>query len=118
MTNGLGVMTFQSWPGSLNFVLDRIAHHEKYDCLTPIRKQYQETFNSNIVGNVLSFLTAIYTPYSDKHNKRYSHQKVADQRRFQQKAGNIFSFGARVRICSRTELKEHFGHNEVWLMIF
>jgi hypothetical protein len=54
---------------------------------------------------------AICMHYFDKHNKNYSHQKVADQRRFQQKAGNRFGFGARVRISSRTELMEPFGQN-------
>jgi hypothetical protein len=49
-------------------------------------------------------------PYSHKHNKIYSHLKVVDQHRLQQKAGNTFSFGARVKIGSGTELKKQIGH--------
>jgi hypothetical protein len=59
--------------------------------------QSQETLKTNIVANFPRLLMAIYTPYSDKHNKSYSHQKVSDQHRFQQKAGNRFSFGTRVK---------------------
>jgi hypothetical protein len=70
----------------------------------------QETFNTNIVFDFLSLLTAICMHYFDKYNKSYSHWKVADQRRFQQKAGNRFSFGARVKIGSGMELKEQIGH--------
>jgi hypothetical protein len=49
-------------------------------------------------------------PYFDKHNKSYSHQQVADQRQFQQKARNRFSVGVRVKIDSGTELTEQIGH--------
>jgi hypothetical protein len=48
--------------------------------------------------------------YSNDHNESYSHRKAADQRRFQQKAGNRFSLGGRVKICSGTELKKQIGH--------
>jgi hypothetical protein len=43
--------------------------------------QSQESFNTNIVDNFLNFMKAIYTPYSDKHNKSYIHRKVVDQQR-------------------------------------
>jgi hypothetical protein len=69
--NGLEVMTFQSWPSCRNSVLDRIMHPEKSECLIPIRLQYQETFNTNIVANFLSFITAIHTPQSDKRFRSY-----------------------------------------------
>jgi hypothetical protein len=72
--------------------------------------QSEETFNNNIVDSFFSFPTAICMHYFDKHNKSYSHRNVADQRRFQQKTGNRFSSGARVKICFRTELKEQIGH--------
>jgi predicted DNA-binding protein with PD1-like motif len=70
--------------------------------------QSEETLNTNIVDNFLSFTMAICMHYFDKQNmhyfdkqnKSYSHRKVADQRRFQQKARNRFSFGGRVKICS------------------
>jgi hypothetical protein len=70
----------------------------------------QETFNTNMVANFLSSLMAIYTPYSDKHNKSYSHRQVADQHRFNRKS-ETNSVGAKVRISSRTELKGPFGQN-------
>jgi hypothetical protein len=110
MINGLGVMTFGSRSGCWNSVLDSIEPPKKSERLAPIRMQSQETFNTNIVANFLIFLTAIYTLYSDKHNNSYSQRKVVDQRWFQQKAENIFGFGAGVRICSATELKEQIGH--------
>jgi hypothetical protein len=69
----------------------------------------EETFNTNIVDNFLSFPTAIFIHYFDEYNKSYSHRKVADQRRFQQKAENRFSFGGGVKICSGTELKDQIG---------
>jgi hypothetical protein len=71
--------------------------------------QYPETFNTNIVASFFSFLTDIYMRNFDKHNKSYGHQKVADQRRFQHRAGNRFSFRVEIRNCSETELEEQIG---------
>jgi hypothetical protein len=87
-----------------------IEHSEKSECLTPIKKmQSPETFNTNIVASFLSFPTDIYMPYSDKHNESCGHRKVADQRQFQQKAENIFSFRVKIGNCSDTELEEQMG---------
>jgi hypothetical protein len=53
-------------------------------------------------------------PHPNQRNKRliliYGHRKVTYQRKFQQKARNRFSFGARVQIGSGTESKEQIGH--------
>jgi hypothetical protein len=65
MVNGLGVMIFQSWPECWNSFLDRIAHPEIFECLTPIQMQSQETFNTNIIENFLIFPMAIHKPQSD-----------------------------------------------------
>jgi hypothetical protein len=105
MINGLWFMQFLSRPDSWNSALHSIEHPEKYEGLTPITMQSEETFNTNIVDNFLNFPTAICMHYFDKHNKSYSHWKAAIQCRFQQKGGNRFSFGARVKIWSGTELK-------------
>jgi hypothetical protein len=63
-----------------------MGHPEKSGLSTPICKPSQETFNTNMVENFVRSPTAIYTPYSDKHNKSYRHRYVADQRRFSRKS--------------------------------
>jgi hypothetical protein len=57
----LEVMTLQSWPGCWNAVMDRIEHPENSWLLTPIQMQYQETLNTNIIANFLSFPMVIKT---------------------------------------------------------
>jgi hypothetical protein len=94
-----------------------MEHPEKSRLPTQIHMPYQETFNKNMVDNYLISPTAISTPYSDKPNKSYNPWKVADQRRFWQKAGNRFSFEARVRVHSRTELKEQWIRNAAGFII-
>jgi hypothetical protein len=42
--NGLEVMTFESWSGRWNSVLDRIEHPHNSQLLTPIQMRSQETF--------------------------------------------------------------------------
>jgi hypothetical protein len=96
-------------PGCWNSVIDRIEHLKKSELLTPIWIQSQKTFNTNIVDSVLNFFMHPYTTYSVKQNQSYSDPKTAWINRFQQKVGNRFNFGARVRISSRTQLKEQFG---------
>jgi hypothetical protein len=57
----------------------------------------------------LRFPTHPYTTYSGKQNQGYSGPKVGSKRRIQQKPGNWLGCGARVRFCSRTELKKQLG---------
>jgi hypothetical protein len=92
--------------GLLKFCLDWIDRLEQSELLNPIRTQSRETFNTNIIANLLGFPTFNCMHHFEQHNKSYSHQNTADQRRFQRKAGNRFSFGARINIGSVTELKE------------
>jgi hypothetical protein len=88
-----------------------MKHPEKSGLSTPILMPSQETFNTNMVSNFLSSPTAIYTPYSDKHNKSYSHRQVADQRRFSRKSETNSFWSKGKDFFSRTELKEPFGQN-------
>jgi hypothetical protein len=74
----------------------------------------EETFNADSTNNMLSFLTSPYTTGSIKQNQSYSDLKTAWKRRFQSKLKRNFGFGARVRISSRTEVREWFGQK--WSM--
>jgi hypothetical protein len=43
----------------------RIEHPRKPELLTPIQMQSQETFNANVVANILSFPMVTHMPQSD-----------------------------------------------------
>jgi hypothetical protein len=83
MINSLGVMGFGRWTGVLNFC--SVQNWTSSDIWTfdPNSNVISRNLNTNIVANFLNFLKANYTPYPDKQNKSYNHQKVAGQRRFQ-----------------------------------
>jgi hypothetical protein len=66
MISSSEVMTFGNWLGGGNFALGRIEHSEKSATLAPIQIPSQETFNTNIVADFLSFPMVAHAPQSDQ----------------------------------------------------
>jgi hypothetical protein len=87
-----------------------MEHPQKFRLSTPIGMPSQEIFNTNIVANFRSSRTAIYMPYSDKHNESYSIGRLQTNADSAECRKQI-QFGAKIRISPRTELNEPFDQN-------
>jgi hypothetical protein len=105
---GFGSYGFLKLTGGWKSALDRIEHPDKSDLLTPIRMHSQETSNTSIIDDVLSFLKHPHMTSLIKLNQSYQNLKTARKCGFQQKGWNPFWCRSKVRISSRTELQEQF----------